>query len=169
MNKICCGDQTALMMASFQGHLDCAKLLLESGADVNGTSKYRENALTLASVKGHLGCMKFLLKSGSQLRNLEYFPFPRLISSPSTIKLRELLHAAGVRTLQEERKVVISLKNLCRISIRFHLLRIHSEMNLFCTVRQLGLPPQLQRYLLFYVTLDDDIDDNDHCCAAQKK
>ena len=169
MNKICCGNQTALIMASFQGHLDCVKLLVELGADVNGTSKYRGNALTLASVKVHLGCMKFLLKSGSYLRNLEYFPFPRLISSPSTIKLRELLHAAGVRILQNGRQADINVKNLCRMNIRFHLLRTHSDMNLFYTVRQLGLPSQLQRYLLFYVSLDDDVDDNDHCCTAQKK
>ena len=160
VNKICCGNQTALMMASFQGHLDCIKVLVQSGADVNFPSKYQENTLTLASVKGHLGCMKFLLKSGSKLRNLEYFPFPRFLPSPSTDKLIELLHAAGVKTLKEKQGS-ISLKDLCRMKIRSHLLRIHSDMNLFCMVPQIGLPSPLQRYLLLYVTLDDDIDVND--------
>ena len=151
------------------GFVSGSPRLVESRADVNNTSKYGENALTLVSVKGHLGCMKFLLKSGLRLGNLEHFPFPRLISYLTTDKLRELLHAAGVRTLQKGRQTDISLTNLCRMNIRFHLLRTHSDMDLFFTLRQLGLSSQLQRYLLFYVSLDDDVDDNDNCCAAQKK
>ena len=170
VNKICCGIQTALMMASFQGHLDCVKILVQSGANVNVQSKYRDNALTLTSVKRHLRCMKFLLKSGSQLRNLEYFPFLRFLPSPSTDKLIELLHAAGVKTLLREKPSGISLKDLCRMRIRTLLLRNHSDMNLFYTVPQVGLPSSLECYLLFHVTLDDDNDvkDNSDYCEVQQ-
>ena len=42
-----------------------AKLLLESGADINTHSnEFKESALTLACYKGHLDMVKFLLNSG---------------------------------------------------------------------------------------------------------
>ena len=43
-----------------------------------------------------------------------------------------------------------SLKDLARKGIRKHLKQCHPEMNLYTTIPQLGLPQQLEAYLLFY-------------------
>lgn len=44
---------TALMEASMDGHVEVAKLLLDTGAKVNLASESFENPLTLASCGGH--------------------------------------------------------------------------------------------------------------------
>ena len=49
---------------------------------------------------------------------------------------------------------IICLKYFCRRAIRKHLLKIDLHRNLFQRVPRLGLPPKLQKYLLFETTLD---------------
>ena len=48
----------------------------------------------------------------------------------------------------------ISLKSICSRTIRQHLLTIDLHRNLFQRVPRFGLPPKLQKYLLFVTTLD---------------
>ena len=52
----------------------------------------------------------------------------------------------------------LSLKHMCRETIRKHLLAIEPHQHLFGRIPQLGLPSSLTDYLLFYVSFDDDVD-----------
>ena len=53
------------------------------------------------------------------------------------------------------------LTDMCRITIRKHLLRL-SQVNLYLRIPRLGLPPLLERYVLYGIALDaDDDEDND--------
>ena len=50
-------------------------------------------------------------------------------------------------------RIQMCLTNLCRESIRKHLLQI-SNVNLFVRVSELGLPAMLQEYLLYNISLN---------------
>ncbi|KAF5346315.1 hypothetical protein D9758_011486 [Tetrapyrgos nigripes] len=52
----------ALQAASYEGHLEIVKLLLEKGADVNTLGGFCGNALQAASYKGHSEIVKVLLE-----------------------------------------------------------------------------------------------------------
>jgi ankyrin repeat protein len=57
---------TALMMASQNGHLGIAQLLVERGANVNATKTDNgKTALMRACEKGHLETVRFLLSRGA--------------------------------------------------------------------------------------------------------
>ena len=74
-------------------------------------------------------------------------------------ELALLLYAAGERLNKEEIREVpdylelpeeMTLRHLCRESIRKHLLQI-SKMNLLVRVPKLGLPSKMTRYLLYEI------------------
>ena len=56
---------TALVNASANGHFEIVKYLLQNGADVNATCKYKETTLKVASKKGHLEIVKYLVENGA--------------------------------------------------------------------------------------------------------
>lgn len=56
---------TALILASFHGHEDVVRLLLEAGADANQSSEIDYSALDAASRMGHLEIVKMLLDAGA--------------------------------------------------------------------------------------------------------
>ena len=58
---------TPLIMASEHGYLDCAKMLLAAGADVNEYARKKGMALEWAAIKGQYNCMKLLIKSGADV------------------------------------------------------------------------------------------------------
>ena len=74
---------------------------------------------------------------------------PKQFSKPNAHILK-MMSAASADN--EEREIIYdgSLQELVRGCIRKHLTKIHPEQNLYFTVQQLGLPPMLQSYLLFY-------------------
>lgn len=51
---------TALMMASYEGHLDVIKVLIRLGADINRANNQMETALTLAERAKHQAVVEFL-------------------------------------------------------------------------------------------------------------
>ena len=55
-------NDTALMEASLEGHLEIVKCLVENGADVNEKNKNNNTALMLASANGHLEIVKCLVE-----------------------------------------------------------------------------------------------------------
>ena len=56
----------------------------------------------------------------------------------------------------------LQLKHICRVAIREHLLKLDPHQHLFRRIPRLGLPSSLTSYLLFYMSLYDDVDDNDY-------
>ena len=52
--------RTALMHASFNGHTETVKLLIEKGAGVHARTHSGKTALTLASDKGHMEIVRIL-------------------------------------------------------------------------------------------------------------
>jgi ankyrin repeat protein len=59
------GNMTALMLAIWNDHVDCATLLLDSGANINDVDKYGWTALKAASYTGAIDCVKLLLEYGA--------------------------------------------------------------------------------------------------------
>jgi len=57
------GDWTALMEASFNGHLDVVELLIKNGANVNETNNHGATALMWASAYNHIEIVKCLVES----------------------------------------------------------------------------------------------------------
>ena len=54
----------------------------------------------------------------------------------------------------------LSLKRMCREAVRKHLLNVDPHENLFVRIPQLGLPSILSEYLLYDVSLDDELEDD---------
>ncbi len=57
-------DDSALILASHNGHLDVVKYLTEHGADIHAQTDY---ALRLASLNGHLKVVKYLIEHGADI------------------------------------------------------------------------------------------------------
>ena len=77
-----------------------------------------------------------------------------------------LLFAAGERfddrdlrerinTLFDLEECSLGLKHLCRERLRRHLIDLNPHAHLFNRIPHLGLPPLLNEYLLYDVSLDD--------------
>ncbi len=58
---------TALTQAAEQGHADCVRLLVESGADFDAADCCNRTALTLAAEKGRTDCVRLLVEGGANL------------------------------------------------------------------------------------------------------
>ena len=57
-------DDTALMKAAGQGHIEVVRFLVEQGADLNTRNRQEQNALMLAAAGGHLTVATFLIDRG---------------------------------------------------------------------------------------------------------
>jgi len=65
VNVKCDEGNTALMWASYSGHLNIVKLFVKHGADVNAKNNAGYTALMLARAMGHTEISKLLKKYGS--------------------------------------------------------------------------------------------------------
>src|SRR3972149_7805041 len=92
---------TALIWASYEGHMETVKLLLSKGADVKAKNSEGVTALTAASFSGHLETVKLLLSKGADVnaKNSEDLPalIPALIpaSSGGHLEIVKLLLSKG--------------------------------------------------------------------------
>ena len=57
-------NNTALMKAAGQGHIEVVRFLVEQGADLNIRNRQEQNALMLAAAGGYLAVATFLIDSG---------------------------------------------------------------------------------------------------------
>jgi ankyrin repeat protein len=58
---------TALMHASWSGHIETTEFLIKKGANVNAANQDRETALIFASRNGHIETTEFLIKKGANV------------------------------------------------------------------------------------------------------
>ena len=173
------GHYKPLIHAVLQSNQQYMKLLLDAGADVNAMDREGRTALLSLSLESRcpLKYAKLLLKAGANVNKtnetnsalVSHF-YQRFYHDKNFL---ELLYAAGElvdlpRWIQDEEGRSgrqLSLKDLCRMSIRDHLLHLDRHSNLFIRVPKLGLPSLLARYLLYDITLDTcemDTDNNDN-------
>ena len=62
-------NDTALMKAAGQGHIEVVRFLVEQGAHLNIRNRQEQNALMFAAAGGHLAVLVFLIDSGADARN----------------------------------------------------------------------------------------------------
>ena len=154
------------------GHDKCIELLLKAWADVNK----RDNISCTALL--HTGqiyrCAKLLLRYGASINLLKNYGYQSLLgclptltgNTEETKQVIEVLYAAGERINERYFQVPnylktpeLSLKHLCRETIREHLLDINPHQYLFGRIPQLGLPSLIAEYLLYNISLNDDDED----------
>ena len=163
---------TALIQAARNGRTHCAKLLLEYSADVNMVDKGGYSALIHAAVKQSVGCVRLLLGAGVIIDRNIYESMYCLLKTWESAIINEqiilMLFAGGADKPQTNRRGTsiywrnlteclkqytsdedVSLRHLCRTTIRNQLLVKHRKKNLYFSVSKLGLPPLLQSYLLY--------------------
>ena len=136
----------------------CLKLLLRSGVKINIRNSRSENAL-----------QRLVGPTGTDIIPFLFDDFETQDSNTDADICR-LLFAAG-ETLDgipdEEipdylrfNDVKLNLKQMCRETIRKHLLHLDPHTHLFGRVPRLKLPSLLTEYLVYDMSLDDDVDDN---------
>lgn len=63
------GGDTALILASMNGHIDIVKILIEKGANIKDTNIVGETALMLASMNGHKDIVELLKKKDTNIKS----------------------------------------------------------------------------------------------------
>ena len=142
---------------------------MEAGADVNVHDKDGDTALMHAAYGHQRKCVKLLLAQGATVGRYQIpdRAISDIESKKQFTRLMIVLFSSGQELLGLDEEYTkeallkneLSLKNICRESIRNHLLQM-SNVNLFVRVPRLGLPLILTDYLLYDQTLDDDADDD---------
>ena len=66
-------NDTALMKAAGQGHIEVVRFLVGQGADLNIRNNQGQNALMFAAAGGHLAVVLFLIDSGANASSLSFF------------------------------------------------------------------------------------------------
>jgi len=89
------GGMTALLLASRDGHLDAATLLVEVGADVNLADPNGLTPLLMALTNGQIGVAKFLLEHGADRTRADWWGRQPLWAA---VDIRNLAVRSGAAT-----------------------------------------------------------------------
>ena len=60
-------EMTALVYSAKKGHIDCLRVLLDAGADVNAKNEDGNTSLIYSAKKGHTDCLSALLDAGADV------------------------------------------------------------------------------------------------------
>ena len=167
---------TPLLMAAWARSSECVDFLLQKGADVNAVDDIGDSALVIAARRGSLSCVELLLRAGAHVNIRNFSDSKALKNVFLDMGLATVLYAAGEiidGSIDEETdndtylfddslldwlkksKAQLNLMDVCRETIRKHLLNLDQHENLFCRVPELRLPIALTKYLLYNVSLGD--------------
>ena len=139
------------------------KLLLGIGFKINVPNQYNNNTLTYYIVqckREHDRLSKYIC--------MLLFAAGEIITGPIVegTRLYGDLVRADVPEYLFHKDLRMCLKHLCREAIRKHLLKLDPHTHLFGRVTKLGLPKSLTTYLVYEMTLDDQIS-TDWCECAR--
>ena len=161
------------------------QILIDAGADVNTTDKNGNTPLIMVScsiVEYHTKCVKLLLRSGDKVNFFNnkkqnalcsHISKSKKLNMSPGITMVLLLYATGETldgitvdkhddntscVLDYLDKREINLKELCRETIRQHLLNLNRHHCLFNKIPQLGLLKLLTQYLLCNMSLDTNVE-----------
>ena len=171
--------RTALFEALKRSSVKCIDMLLKAGSDVNATDEYGHTVLhqTESYLRGIRKVLHEEVKVNVRNNHgfnvltqfLKELEDPRCKTDNRTRKEFAMLYFAAGESVDETKvrevpdylkpSAEISLMNICRETIRKHLLQM-SDVNLFDRVPQLPLPRRMMSYLLYDVTLDLEEKDN---------
>jgi len=87
---------TSLMLCADKNMIDCVKILIDKGADVNKIDIYGYNSLMCASFCGYTECTKILIETGANIYNVSKSGFSAL-----TIAI-ENKHTKCVKVIKEQ-------------------------------------------------------------------
>ena len=158
-----------------EGHYKCIESLTAAGADVNVPDEFAWNsgyvALLEAGSNGDARKIRLYLKARVYINDTEIYgnsALEQLINNwPKTPEEADafkevalLLLAAGERitnvtvNIPEYLQPTITLKDMCRQTIRNRLIAMDPKHNLFKRIPLLKLPNILRRYLLYNMSLE---------------
>ena len=179
------GKWTALKYAAFRLNKDCIRWLLDAGAevkdDVNATyiNVAVQHGVSISYYRNEFvktyRCIQELLRIGGYINDsgdinaLKYYiEFLQIPFGP----VHMLLLAAG-NIIDEKGKAEIledylnqedqdkfSLKHLSREAVRKQMITAHPHDNLFQAVPKLGIPYTLESYLVYDVSINDNVNSN---------
>ena len=148
--------ETAVMWAVHMKRLDVVNELIKAGADVNDVTWtwYPQGNFTpvmFAAATDQADVVKALLKSGAKI-NLDQ-EFPQVKAN-----CKQFLLAAGQKFPEEEESAEAeeTLQELCKKTIRHHLLNLDPHSNLFDRIPRLPLPTRTKKYLLYNMSLNSE-------------
>ena len=155
-------------------HARYVNLLLKAGADVNQFGyhdwhKFIGPPLALASLTCNVKAVCQLLHRGAKI-NIILHDLRKRGDTDSVARSRvaRLLFAAGETKVfvdvvnpvklgtDSENHLQLNIMNICRRTIRKHLLHLDPHENLFIRMSRFGLPTALQRFILYDVTCGDN-------------
>ena len=151
-------------------HEETVKELIEAGADVNDTINTGDTALIKAAENDYEECVLMLLRAGAEINrknNNGKNAIEACLASrgPYAEEITKILHAAGETIdpgLHDELQKFLDyddteaqLKNMCRETIRKHLVNMNPHQHLFTRIPQLGLPNIVTEYLLYNTSLEN--------------
>ena len=87
----------ALRLASREGHLEIVKLLIENGANINAKDNDGETALMRASYNGHLEVVKYLIENGADVNIKDNYYGITALDFARDEEIKEVLRKAGAK------------------------------------------------------------------------
>ena len=169
-------NKTALYYAASTANKDCITWLLDAGAkvkdDVNGTyinvAVAESDPLFPLDEADIYRCIQRLLKVGDYINQArgENALKTYIMKTGSSVGFVQMLLLAAGETANDKTKNKImkafkdqnkfSLKHLSREAVRKQMISARPHNNLIEAVLKLGIPPELESYLVYDVFLDDD-------------
>ena len=138
-----------LRIAAESGNFRSVQLLLEAGADVNRGIHGRNALAAYMGIRGGKNKnLCTLLFAAGEISGK--YKVPNSKEWKSTAPLMDFY-------LEEQEPKWPCLKSICRGIIRNRLMNINPHVNLFSRVTKLGLPSLLAKYLVYDMSLEEDL------------
>ena len=174
--------EDGIRATAYYAHYRGLKLMIEEGASVNCVDEHGNTVLMRAAfefdkeketVETRLSCVKLVLQAGARVNKTnrqDRNALDRcLCNQPMrfTEDIARLLFAAGekirdakpksdiLKKLKAKEDDIMSLKAICRKSIRRHLLDLDPHLNLFQRIPKFEATHVVKEYMLFRCTLDE--------------